>query len=258
MRRGLIQRELAQKVGVSLSYIQKMEQNKFGVLGDSVISNLTDQLRLSPDEAAHLEVLAGRPGPPDYRTGAHSAGLGTVLLEAIEPTPAAFYRGWRVLEANNGFHDLFPGQAEAHSLLDWMFGDRRARRVFPDWDAEAQKAVAYFRGYAAHPDTQVLAREVLEQAWTYPEFRALWKTRKVQVTADIAPRELRRRGVMVTVREVLLPWSGHTVGDVLYLGLITNRTHSRRARSCPGTPHAPSAPLVDDVPGELPGAGAQR
>jgi transcriptional regulator with XRE-family HTH domain len=228
-RRGLIQKELARRVGVSSSYIQQMEQNRAGVLGDSVIANLSDQLRLSPDEVAHLEVLAGHSPRPDYRTGTGSASLAAALLDALEPNAAAFYRGWRVLEANNGFHDLWPGLADAPSVLDWMFGDRRARRVFPDWTAEAHRAVAYFRGYAAHPDTRTPAREVLAEAWVYPEFRTLWREGGVRVRANNAPRDVLRNGLEVSVREVMLPWTGYTAGDVLYLGLVTARVSSCRS-----------------------------
>lgn len=219
------QKTLAAMVGVSYSYMQKIEQDDVtGILGDAVAAQLILILRLDHDEAAHLRVLAGFSPALFANTRAETDTVRT-LLAAFGPNPAARYSGWRIISANSAFALLWPGLVGAPSFPEWLLADYRARAVTPDWEAEVRMMTAWFRGYTADPDPirQRRGRELLERLWRWPEFRDAWNSGAVTHSRHGRLRRVMVNGggVEVRVREILLPWPQRDAGfEALFIGLV--------------------------------------
>jgi transcriptional regulator with XRE-family HTH domain len=222
VRRGFSQVRLAFEVGVSDSYMQKIEQGVAVHLGDTVISSFVVHLELSPDEATHLRALAGGI-EAEFLNVFAGQEVTRALLSALLPHPAARYSGWQVTAANAAFEVLWPGLAQAPSMLEWMITDPRARTVTPYWLEEATAMVAWFRGYAASPDpfARNTARDILCRLGEYQIFRVLWSTGLVRYARRDRLRRIRTRRGEVRVREILLPWPQEGAAfEYLFVGLI--------------------------------------
>lgn len=225
IQRGWTQKTLAATVGVSYSYMQKIEQNDLGgSLGETVLTRLIDVLLLTPGEANHLRVLGGFEGA-QFANARAAPDTVQMLLETFVPHPAARYGDWRILAVNRSFELLWPGMAAAPSMLDWLLGDCRARAAIPDWHAEVRLMVAMFRAYAADPDPirRDTAQTLLERLWRWPEFREAWNSGLVMHGRDGRPRRVRVNGLGVetSIREILMPWPQQGARfQALFIGLI--------------------------------------
>ncbi|MFE7408263.1 helix-turn-helix transcriptional regulator [Isoptericola sp. NPDC057559] len=148
---GLRRAELAVLAGVSVEYLTRLEQGRDRRPSPAVVGALADALRLGNDERRVL-LLASKDaqgagvclaGPP-----AEVVPAGTrAVLDRLAPAPAALLDrfgtvlgctpAYRALLAPAGLLD--PGAPTvAHAVLT----DPRAREVFPDWDAVADRVVA--------------------------------------------------------------------------------------------------------------------
>jgi transcriptional regulator with XRE-family HTH domain len=152
---GLRRAELADRAGISVEYLVRIEQGSDRNPSASVLHALADALRLDAADRqrlTHLTAIADDCQTPDddgRATEPREVVRASVLavLDRLEPTPAVVVnRLGDVLAVTAGFDRL----ARPSGILDgdrpnltrYVFTDPRARRVFPDWDRVADERAA--------------------------------------------------------------------------------------------------------------------
>lgn len=87
---GLRREEVAVLAGASIDYYTRLEQGRDEHPSWSIVSAMADALRLSPDERAHLHLLAGLPAPTTYVSPSSPVRSSvSALLETLMPAPAS-------------------------------------------------------------------------------------------------------------------------------------------------------------------------
>ncbi|WP_043735951.1 helix-turn-helix domain-containing protein [Nocardia asiatica] len=136
---GLTQGELAQRAGLSMSLISKIEVSGRAVSSDTLAKlaralELSDatQLRLLYLMDPHLRWLQR---PPAQRRSPTPRELSVLLSN---PHPACFLEpGFSVIiAANNAFHRTFPGLRTGDSMVEWQLLNPWARGLLVDWRLE--------------------------------------------------------------------------------------------------------------------------
>ncbi|GGX13582.1 helix-turn-helix domain-containing protein [Streptomyces noursei] len=188
---GLRRAELATLAGLSVEYLERLEQGRDTNPSGAVLTALADALRLSRDEKQHLALLAMRqhsatllPAPPpvgdDPRPGMRD------LLDRLDPTPScllgpvydvvAWNAAWETAATPLGVLDTDPP-----NLVRYHFLHPLAHRTFDDasWASTADEAVGWLR--AAEPDwgSDGAFRALIEDVQAVPEFAARWATHVV-------------------------------------------------------------------------------
>ncbi|MEV3990479.1 helix-turn-helix transcriptional regulator [Streptomyces sp. NPDC049837] len=168
---GLRRAELATLAGVSVEYVTRLEQGRDRHPSPQVVAALADALRLTASERVHLHRLTKSVGG-GLCTGAAAPALTVrptvrALLDRLEPAPAVLLnRIGDLLAWTDGYDRL----ARPVGILDgappnlarFVFGDERARDVFPDWDRVADEQVAALKEgpFRADPHVAALADEL--------------------------------------------------------------------------------------------------
>lgn len=170
---GLRRAELATLAGVSVEYITRLEQGRDRRPSPPVLGALADAMHLAPSERVHLYRLTkaadagfscmGTAQPPrEVRPTVRA------VLDRLEPAPAvvvnrlreplAWTEGYERLMAPTG---LLDDEGWANLAL-FVFTDRRARTVYPDWDHIADEVVAALKQgpFRADPHIAALADEL--------------------------------------------------------------------------------------------------
>ncbi|WP_250285474.1 MULTISPECIES: helix-turn-helix domain-containing protein [unclassified Frankia] len=164
---GLRRSELATLAGISVEYLVRIEQGSDRNPSPAVVNALADALRLDVTEREHLRYLTKIGsgvcrGPlaqprPDVRPAVLR------LLVQFEPGIAfitnrlgdvlAYTDGFDLLARPSGLLD-----SDSPSLTRFVFTDRRAREVFPDWDHVAdERAFDLWLGPSAERSAQFRA-----------------------------------------------------------------------------------------------------
>ncbi|WP_197371325.1 helix-turn-helix transcriptional regulator, partial [Streptomyces clavuligerus] len=183
---GLRRGELATLAGLSVEYLERLEQGRDTNPSGAVLTALADALRLSQDEKQHLALLAmrqhsatllpvPRPVGDDPRPGVRE------LLGRLDPTPACLLgpvynvvtwnAAWETAARPLGVLDLDPPD-----LVRYHFLNPKARRTFDDqsWAETADEVVGWLR--AAEPDwgDDDAFRALMSDVHTVPEFASRW------------------------------------------------------------------------------------
>ncbi|WP_206502825.1 helix-turn-helix transcriptional regulator [Streptomyces chrestomyceticus] len=188
---GLRRSELATLAGVSVEYLERLEQGRDTNPSGAVLTALADALRLSREEKRHLALLAVKqhsapllPAPPPVGT-APRVGVRD-LLDRLEPTPAcllgpvydivAWNQAWESLARPLGVLDKDPPD-----LIRYHFLHPMAHHILDDaaWAATADEAVGWLR--AAEPDwgTDAAFRDLVDDVQAVPEFASRWAAHTV-------------------------------------------------------------------------------
>ena len=176
---GLRRAELAALAGVSVEYLQRLEQGRDRHPSAQVLTALADALRLSTAERAHLHRLAKGADPaftcrpPEPPTRELRATV-RALLERLDPDPAALLGpAGDVVAHTDGFGRLFGPlglfDGPAPNLARFVFVDQRARQAFLDWEQVADEQVAALKQgpFRAHPAVAAVADDLAgEPAFT--------------------------------------------------------------------------------------------
>jgi transcriptional regulator with XRE-family HTH domain len=184
--RGLRREEVALLAGVSSTYYAFLEQARDVQPSREVLDALARALRMDSAERAYLHVLAhgSPPRERDRLTEALSPGV-AALVGRLDPHPTYVKgRRWDILAANRAARALFtdwearePGD---RNLIWWVFTDPRARAVYVEWEKEAARLLARFRGAAArHPDEPGFAELIDRLNAVSPEWRRWWPDHEV-------------------------------------------------------------------------------
>ena len=144
---GLRRGELADRAGISVEYLTRLERGTDRSPSGQVLSALADALAMTTDERVHLYRLikAGTtcspaPSPPLRPTV-------RAMLDTLEPAAAAVLSpAGDVLASTARFREI-SGLEDEHNLVRFAFSPR-AKTHYPDWDQVATDRAATLRAAA--------------------------------------------------------------------------------------------------------------
>jgi transcriptional regulator with XRE-family HTH domain len=149
---GLRRAELATLAGVSVEYLIRLEQGRDRRPSQAVLSALAEALRMTPTHRVYLHRLVKGADPGFHCLGALPNRVVRpavrAVLEQLEPAPAAVInRLAEVLACTQGYRRLAgpTGQLDGGlpaNVVRYLFTDPRAREAYPEWEHQADKAVA--------------------------------------------------------------------------------------------------------------------
>lgn len=173
---GLRRAELATLAGLSVDYLNRLEQGRDRRPSGQVLAALADALRLTVEQRRHLLHLSKHAagdrmcpltGPP----GQEVRPTVRTLLERLEPTPAVVTnRLADVLATTAGYRRLVGPigvlDTPAPNLARFLFTDPRARTAYPDWDrvADVQAAELAAAARTGDPHASELTEELMVTA----------------------------------------------------------------------------------------------
>ena len=182
---GLRREEVAELADISSVWYARLEMGRPVSASSKVLHRLAQALQLSPDERAHLFVLAGREPPSTIGT------LGETVHPSIQKVLNEFtYPAWvlgarlDLLASNRPFrllwdHDERMRGHDANSLWT-IFMNPGRRNIHVDWLADARNMVAFFRRnyghYVGNPHFDALIEALKSSS---PEFCTIWSSHQV-------------------------------------------------------------------------------
>ncbi|WP_243869275.1 helix-turn-helix transcriptional regulator [Streptomyces liangshanensis] len=209
---GLRREEVAERAGVSVDYLVRLEQARGPRPSANVVEALAGALRLIPEERAYLFDLAGqRPRTAGEPATAAAPPLARLVAD-LSPLPAVLM---------NHRYDILAWNAEMARLFldfDTLPPSRRnamwlclvhpgMSAFYVDRERVVREGVAHLRAaWAAHPEDRALIDLIAECASHNEEFARLWEERDVTVHGR-GDKVLRhpRAGVIAVHFEVLVP-----------------------------------------------------
>ncbi|HEY4386025.1 MAG TPA: helix-turn-helix transcriptional regulator [Ktedonobacteraceae bacterium] len=188
---GLRREELAQLVGVGISWYTWLEQGRNIQVSSQVLERLADILLLDEEERCHLFTLARGPKPP-LDTQAHEIQNSAyqTILDALGICPAYLIdQRLNVVAWNKSACRIigdFPGRSERARNVAWFtFMLPSSRKRFVHWERAALSCIARFRAMSdQHPDDRWLAELIADLQQGSPEFRAWWPRHDILLTCD--------------------------------------------------------------------------
>ncbi|GLY50000.1 helix-turn-helix domain-containing protein [Lentzea sp. NBRC 102530] len=144
---GLRRGELADRAGISVEYLTRLERGTDRSPSGQVLTSLADALALSADERVHLYRLikAGSTCSPAPPPPLRPTILAT--LAALEPTAAAVLTPALDVRACTGGFRAISGLGGEQNLARFAFSEP-ARTHYPDWDAIATDRARALRAAA--------------------------------------------------------------------------------------------------------------
>lgn len=165
---GLRRGEVAERAGISVEYLTRLERGSDRYPSGQVLGALADALGLTADERVHLyRIIKSSSGGTCQQSAPVAAPRPTVraLLDRLEPAPAlivdtagdvlAHTIGLRSLATPVGLLD-----DDRPNLVRFVFADARARVVFPEWERVADERAAALRSAADLGDPAAAALAV--------------------------------------------------------------------------------------------------
>ena len=184
---GLRREDVAERAGISVDWLARLEQNRAATVSDAVLDGLSRALGLVGSERTYLYRLAGR--------DVSIAGLVTdephrtalAVLAQVPDMPARVANSRGDVIANNTLHErLLLGYGDHPRLgrnLTWfIFCDPRAPDLFPDREADMERITSNLRLVASQPShdprLDALIGEMLIES---EDFRRLWPLQTVRL-----------------------------------------------------------------------------
>jgi transcriptional regulator with XRE-family HTH domain len=180
--RGLRREELAQLVGVGVSWYTWLEQGRDIQVSDQVLERLASILQLNAEERRHLFLLARGPVPRrnelDSKQFTPNATAQAILDGFVYPA-MLFDERLNVVGWNEGARRVFGDYAtrsERERNVLWFHFMHPSSRVFRvNWEREARGCLASFHArYDRSPDDPWFNELIAELRATSPEFRSWW------------------------------------------------------------------------------------
>lgn len=162
--RGMSREEVAIQAGLSVSYVQKIEQGaKSNVTGAS-LGNLLAALGANTAQRQHAYSLAGLPPAPAENPPGTEDFLSEktrAYVDYLTPHLAGYVDlAWNVLYANSEYNRIFEGIEDAGNVLVWLLEDERAKTVMVEWEAETQLTVSWARSLRVLPEIKPYYEEL--------------------------------------------------------------------------------------------------
>lgn len=185
--RGLRREELAQLVGVGVSWYTWLEQGRDIQVSDQVLERLADVLQLNEEEYRHLFHLArGSNSFLDEQADQKYLPNATtqIILDGFN-YPARLFDprlnvvGWNE-SANRVFGDYASRTARERNAAWFHFMHPAARTFEAHWELAAWHCLAALHAkYDQHPDDRWLTELIIELQRVSPEFRAWWPEHEI-------------------------------------------------------------------------------
>lgn len=179
---GLRREELAQLVGMGVSWYTWLEQGRDIQVSDQVLSRLASILQLDEEERSYLFCLARGPvsrlwGSSGERLAQPSASQD--MLDAFMYPAHLVDRHLNVVawneSANRVFGDYTRRSLRERNIVWFVFTHPSARAFFINWEQAARSTMALLRVRSDHhADDAWLAELIADLLRTSPEFRAWW------------------------------------------------------------------------------------
>lgn len=187
---GLRREELAQLVGVGVSWYTWLEQGRAIQVSDHLLSRLADILQLDWEERSHLFALAQEPimkkpqeEDSEPRNAAYQAildGLGiypTILIDRCLNAVAWNESASRVL-------GTFASYDEREKNMVWrIFMNATLRARLVHWERAARLSLAFLRAKSDQYAEEVWFTDLIDDLWqASPEFRSWWPEHEIRLT----------------------------------------------------------------------------
>jgi transcriptional regulator with XRE-family HTH domain len=187
--RGLRREELAQLVGVGVSWYTWLEQGRDIQVSDQVLERLASILQLNAEERHHLFVLARGPVPlPDEQGSERHAQNTTAqaILDGFMYPARLFDRRLNVVAWNESANRVFgdyASRSERERNALWFHFIHPSSRVFlVHWEREARRCIASLHArHDQYPDDRWLAELIADLQQASPEFRAWWPEHDIRL-----------------------------------------------------------------------------
>ncbi|GHO68189.1 transcriptional regulator [Ktedonobacter sp. SOSP1-52] len=189
---GLRREELAQLVGVGISWYTWLEQGRDIQVSDHVLSRLADILLLDGEERRHLFTLARGhvllPGEPDGEKLSQNTPYQAILDSFLYPAQLLDHR-LSVVAWNDSANQLFGDYAvlsERERNLAWsLFMDPLQRQRFVHWERAARGCIAHLHAMRdQYGDDAWVTELIADLSASSPEFRAWWPEHKILLTCN--------------------------------------------------------------------------
>lgn len=188
--RGLRREELAQLVGVGVSWYTWLEQGRDIQVSDQVLERLASILQLNEEERRHLFVLARGPvALPDEQPNAGLAQYANyqAILDALIHPARLLDRRLNIVawnEAANRVFGDYASRTERERNSTWfIFMNPSARKFLISWEGAARRCLASLRAKSdQYPDDPWLAELIADLQQASPEFRAWWPEHDILLT----------------------------------------------------------------------------
>jgi transcriptional regulator with XRE-family HTH domain len=188
---GLRREELAMLAGLSMEYLERLEQGRDTNPSVAVLAALADALQLSDDDKRHLALLAMKRHsaallPPPRPVIEEPRSSLAALLDDLDPTPAcllgpicnvvAWNRSWETVAGSMGALEVDPP-----NLLRSHFLHPAARRAFSDedWAAAADELVGWLRTGQPTWGHDADFHALVDALSASPEFTRRWAAHQV-------------------------------------------------------------------------------
>ncbi|GAA4848437.1 helix-turn-helix transcriptional regulator [Kitasatospora terrestris] len=184
---GLRREELAQLAGVGVTWYTWLEQGRPINASAQVLTAVARALRLDAAERDHLFRLAGTPTPQAGPAAPVLDRTCQVILDALDPMPAAISNGrYDVLLHNAAYDALFPGATRPSSpdgrrnSMWCAFTVPACCNPFLNRAEELPRMVGRLRGaYGRHVGEPVWEEYLRDLGAASAEFRELWARQEV-------------------------------------------------------------------------------
>ncbi|GHO81815.1 transcriptional regulator [Ktedonobacter sp. SOSP1-85] len=188
---GLRREELAQLVGVGVSWYTWLEQGRDIHVSDQLLSRLADILQLNEQERSHLFLLARDPLPLPDEQGSenwgHSAAYQTILdgwgiYPALLVDRHLDVIAWNE-SANRVFGDFSSRSERGRNAVWSTFMEPSQRERLVHWEQAARRSIALLRARSDRYANEIWFRELITELHRLsPEFRAWWPEHDILFT----------------------------------------------------------------------------
>jgi transcriptional regulator with XRE-family HTH domain len=191
---GLRREELALMAGLGISWYTWLEQGRPITVSAAALESLARALHLTPEERAHLFILARGEIPTSLAaTTAEVDGATQQVLDALNPCPAYVVNAeWMVVAWNTAacrvFVDFASLAGRERNLLWLLFTDRTLKERYEEWEPVARRMLGVFRASAAAAVGEVWYQTLIEDLERVSsDFNAWWP----QHDLSSSPREVK-------------------------------------------------------------------
>ena len=160
---GLRREELAARAGIGMTWCAWIEQGRPVQASPDALGRMAKALSLTRAERAYLFELAGRIDPDDPTGATEEAPPSLVVaVEALQHPAYGLDRLWNACIWNRAAARLFSGWLDGNhqrNLLRFVFTEKAARSLIPNWQDRARRLLAEFRADFGHTfrDPRVMA-----------------------------------------------------------------------------------------------------
>jgi transcriptional regulator with XRE-family HTH domain len=187
--KGLRREEVASLAGVGLTWYTWFEQGRDIRVSPDFLENVVRALRLNSTERQHLFLLMDREAAPQRSLVRTVSPALQRMLDGFSHYQAYIRTTqWDVVAWNKPADRIFNfsrRKPEERNLVRMVFTDPEMRAMMPNWETDAPKMVAKFRGdYAKQRGDAALEALVKEVQRQSPEFRLWWRRHDVLASGE--------------------------------------------------------------------------